>query len=91
METKRNKYCKYQCLCCRHYTLDARPENTFQICPVCYWEDDGIQLNDLDYEGGANEMSLKRARENYKDFGVIDLKFKEQVRLTTEKERLDDE
>ena len=48
METKRNKYGKYQCPCCGHYTLDDKPDNTFQICPVCFWEDDGINQTPVD-------------------------------------------
>lgn len=89
METKRNKYGKYQCPCCEHYTLDLKPNNTFQICPVCFWEDDGVQLNAPEYEGGANEMSLNQARRNFKEFGVIDLQFKKQVRPPS-KEELND-
>ena len=86
METKQNKYSKYECPCCEYYTLDDKPDNTFQICPVCFWEDDGVQLNDLDYEGGANEMSLNQARKNFKELRVIDLQFKEQVRPPLEEE-----
>ncbi len=29
---------KYRCLCCGYLTLESRGE--FDICPVCYWEDD---------------------------------------------------
>ena len=80
METKQNKHAKYQCPCCENYTLEFKANNTFQVCPICFWEDDGVQLNDPDYEGGANEMSLKQARMNYHKFGVIDLKFKDYTR-----------
>lgn len=31
---------KVQCLCCGCLTLDER--SGFDICPVCYWEDDGF-------------------------------------------------
>lgn len=89
METERNNYGKYKCPCCDHYTLDDKPDNTFQICPVCYWEDDGVQLNDPSYEGGANVMSLNQARVNFKEFGVIDLQFKEKVRPPLEDELKD--
>lgn len=89
MEIKHNKYDKYECPCCGYYTFDEKPNNTFQICPVCYWEDDGIQLNDFDYEGGANNMSLNQARRNFKTYGVIDLEFREQVRPPL-KEELED-
>ncbi|UGU17895.1 hydrolase [Sinomicrobium kalidii] len=86
METKQNKHGKYQCRCCEHYTLDDKPDNTFQICPVCFWEDDGVQFYDPEYEGGANEMSLNQARQNFKKFGAIDSRFKEQVRPPKEDE-----
>ncbi len=86
METKQNISGKYQCPCCEYYTLDKSPNNTFQLCPVCHWEDDGVQLNDPDYEGGANQMSLNSARKNFKEIGVIDLQFKGQVRAPLEEE-----
>lgn len=41
-------------------------ENDFDICPVCGWENDGVQMEDPDYSGGANEMSLNEAREAYR-------------------------
>lgn len=29
---------KYKCLCCGYITLETRGE--YDICPVCFWEDD---------------------------------------------------
>lgn len=29
---------KYRCWCCGYRTLDSRGD--FDICPVCFWEDD---------------------------------------------------
>jgi Cysteine-rich CPCC len=81
MENKCNRYGKFQCPCCEYYTLDEQPNNTFQLCPVCYWEDDGVQLNDPEYEGGANRVSLNQARINFKKNGVSELQFKRRVRL----------
>ena len=80
MDIKKNKYDKFQCYCCGYYTLSNKPDNTFQLCPVCFWEDDGVQSSDTDYVGGANTMSLNQARKNFKKFGVVDLQFKEHVR-----------
>lgn len=62
---------KYKCPCCGYCTLDEEPPGTFEICPVCFWEDDNVQFNDPDHEGGANVVSLNKARENYKRIGAI--------------------
>lgn len=78
---------KYKCPCCGYYTLEDEPGH-FDICPVCYWEDDNIQADDPDYWGGANYMSLNDARKNYKEFGAISKEFLDLVRPPTEEERL---
>lgn len=57
---QRNKYCA----CCGRKTL---PENSaFEICPVCGWQDDDVQNDDPQFDGGANEMSLEQAKAAYK-------------------------
>jgi hypothetical protein len=53
----------YPCRCCGYLTLDEEPPGTYNICQVCYWEDDSI--NDA---GGANVVSLNTARENFRKF-----------------------
>ena len=62
----------YPCPCCGFLTLEEQPPGTYEICPVCYWEDDGVQFNDPSYSGGANKISLNDAKKNYEDFGAID-------------------
>jgi hypothetical protein len=71
---------KYKCPCCGYFTLNQKADNTFQICLVCYWEDDGVQLNDPNYEGGANRISLNEAKKNFEEFGAIEKRFVTQVR-----------
>ena len=39
--------------------------NDFDICPVCGWENDGVQLLKPDFEGGANTISLNQARKHW--------------------------
>ena len=77
----------YACPCCNFKTLKEKPTGTFQICPVCYWEDDNVQFYDHNYQGGANELSLNEARENSKKYGVSDLKFKDLVRNANNDEK----
>lgn len=57
----------YTCPCCGYKTFDLKPPGTFDICPVCYWQDDLIQYFDPDFEGGANVFSLRQSQEAFKD------------------------
>ncbi|RUT05051.1 hypothetical protein DSM106972_038720 [Dulcicalothrix desertica PCC 7102] len=61
---------KFLCPCCENLTLEEDRIGSFEICPVCFWENDNIQFDDPDYEGGANKVSLNQARQNYKKFGA---------------------
>jgi len=67
--------------------LPEARDNSFEICPVCYWEDDGIQSGDPSYEGGANTVNLITARENFMEFAASDECFKMSVREPREDER----
>ncbi len=66
------------CRCCGNLTISMR--GYFEICPVCYWEDDEEQFSDPDYEGGANGISLKQAKKNYAEFGASEKRFSACVR-----------
>lgn len=57
---------KYKCPCCENKTLYEKPPGTFEICPICNWEDDVVQYNDPTYAGGANEMCLNDAIRKYR-------------------------
>jgi hypothetical protein len=64
---------KYKCYCCGYFTLDENPEKpTFDVCPVCFWENDPLQNEKPDYSGGANEVSLIQAKKNFKLFGAVE-------------------
>lgn len=63
---------KYKCPCCGFYTFEHRPNGSYDLCDVCYWEDDPIQLDDPDFDGGANRVSLRTARENFLRFGACE-------------------
>lgn len=56
-----------QCPCCGYRTLRKRGE--YEICPVCFWEDDGSLEADL--FSGANRMTLRSARQNFERFGAF--------------------
>lgn len=51
----------YPCPCCVNYEFSQ--EGSYEICPVCNWEDDPVQYEDPNFGGGANFMSLNEAKE----------------------------
>lgn len=53
---------KIKCPCCGQTCVEE-----FDICGVCGWENDLVQLSDPTYPGGANKMSLEEARQAFKD------------------------
>jgi hypothetical protein len=71
------------CPCCGYLTLDEH--GGFEICPVCYWEDDGQTDIDADQvRGGPNrDLSLTQARANYPKYGAISPEFVKFVRKPT--------
>lgn len=77
---------RYRCPCCRCATLDER--GGFEICPVCFWEDDGQDDADADVvRGGPNgALSLAAARLNYARIGASDERRLRNVRLPKEDE-----
>jgi Cysteine-rich CPCC len=77
----------YHCPCCLYPTLPMR--GGFEVCPVCYWEDDGQDSHDADrVRGGPNEaFSLTEARANFATFGVYDAVRRSKVRSPTAEEK----
>ncbi|WP_179489102.1 CPCC family cysteine-rich protein [Granulicella arctica] len=60
------------CPCCNCKTLAKR--GSFEICPVCFWEDDGQDNHDADeVHGGPNgALTLTEARQNFQNFGACE-------------------
>ena len=69
---------RFRCPCCGYYTLPG--SGAYDICPVCFWEDDPLQEDDPDMEGGANEPSLNECRGNYRRYQACEERFILQVR-----------
>ena len=44
----------------------------YDICSVCFWEDDPDQREDETDNDGANKVSLLEARKNYREFGACE-------------------
>jgi hypothetical protein len=70
---------KYPCPCCGYLVFDE-PPGSYEICPICFWEDDLAQLRFPRMSWGANRVSLIEAQENYFRNGVCELRFRANVR-----------
>lgn len=79
----------YGCPCCGYLTLSER--GGYEICPVCFWEDDGQDDHDADdIRGGPNyELSLTRARDNFSRIGACSERVVPHVRAPRPEERPD--
>jgi len=49
----------YPCRCCGFLTLSDPQNGSYEICPVCFWEDDAVQNEDPPYAGGANRVLIR--------------------------------
>ena len=56
------------------------PPGSYEVCPICFWEDDGIQLRWPLYSGGANKPSLVESQQNYAKYGAMEERFVKNVR-----------
>ena len=62
---------RFLCPCCFMPTLDERA--SYDICPICFWEDDGQDSEDADIiRGGPNHgYSLSEARSNFAKYHTM--------------------
>lgn len=75
---------KFTCACCGYKTLTEKPPGTYEICKICFWEDDVVQYEDPFYRGGANHVSLYEAQRNFIEFGACERDMKKHVREPNE-------
>ncbi len=59
---------KHTCVCCGHRVFDNL--FNFEICPVCGWEDDPLQIR-FPLEKGSNRVCLVEAQVNFAKTGVL--------------------
>ena len=78
----------FPCPCCGHLVF-AEPPGSYDICPVCFWEDDIVQLRWPDMAGGANGPSLVEGQRNYQRLGAMEARFMDNVRRASPEEAMD--
>ena len=65
-----NYTAKAFCPCCDYLSL---PQNgNYNICPICFWEDDGISIDSENSYSGPNHMSIFEGRENFIKYGACE-------------------
>src|SRR5476649_2254080 len=67
----------YPCPCCGHVVF-REPPGSYDICPVCFWEDDVAQLRWPDI-GGAN-MPLIESQRHALLHGASEMRLVQHVR-----------
>ncbi|WP_078118489.1 CPCC family cysteine-rich protein [Thiosocius teredinicola] len=73
------------CACCGYATIDQK--GNYEICPICYWENDPVQEADPWFQGGANTPSLFEAQSNFKAFGAMEKRFVSDTRPPSSADR----
>jgi Cysteine-rich CPCC len=78
----------YPCPCCG-YQVFPEPPGSYDICPICFWEDDVVQLAFPRMAGGANTLSLCDSQANFGRIHVSDERFSSKVRAPTPSDKRD--
>lgn len=60
---------RYPCPCCGHQTL-LQPHDSYDPCPVYFWEDDPYQLRYPELLGRANGLRLIDSQQNFQAMGA---------------------
>lgn len=81
-----------QCGCCDYFSISSH--GFCQIYPVCYWEDDLECVSDtqidLDHKSDVNnDVTLREARANFKNYGAWSEKFVDIVIPQNERDSLE--
>lgn len=70
------------CPCCGYRVLAQAGE--YEVCAICWWEDDPVQMTSPLLRGGANVVSLAEAQLYFITAGVSDPRFSTHVRAPDE-------
>ncbi len=75
---------KNACPICGYHTLEER--FNYEICTICFWEDDTQVKLTEDLFSEANKLKVSEAQVNYMLHGVVDGNYKDNARkpITTD-------
>lgn len=80
---------KYPCPCCGHLVFDHEP-GFHQVCPICGWEDNLVQLRFPLMPGSCNTVSLEQGQRNYQAYGAAERRNVGSTRRPFEDEAVDE-
>lgn len=69
----------YACPCCGYRTLHEGP-GAYDLCPVCFWKDDGFQDDNAASIDGPNGITLAEGQRRYARYGSSSLHCLDKVR-----------
>ncbi len=74
----------YPCLCCGYKTLPKEPPGSYEICPICFWED---SVPDESWQhASSNGIGLIQAQRNFIAFGACAHQWLDAVRRPTQED-----
>jgi hypothetical protein len=79
---------RFPCPCCGYLVFNEGP-GSYDICPLCFWEDDAVQLEFATNGGGANKVSLVDGQRNFASFGACEESAAAHVRRPSEADQRD--
>jgi hypothetical protein len=79
---------RFPCPCCGYLVFDRGP-GSYDLCPICFWEDDAVQLEYATNGGGANQVSLVDGQRNLASFGACEKTAVDWVRAPSRDEHRD--
>jgi hypothetical protein len=74
--------------CCGHLIF-REPPGSYDICEICFWEDDIVMLRWPTTGGGANHVALVEAQTNYAEFAASERAHRVHVRPATDDEPIE--
>lgn len=78
---------KAKCPCCGYYTCDPYNLGCYDICPVCFWEDESAENDNPEEVSEVNHISLVEARKNFIEFGACKKEMLKYVRKPNDDEK----
>jgi len=73
----------FPCPCCGYQTLPKQPPGSYEICPICCWEDAYAEHVDET----SNEGTLWQAQKNFDEIGACESQWLDTVRAVTNHDR----